>query len=220
MKRSDKILSALHRAVLTVMVVLTIPAFGSLFLGNLTARTAGIMENVMPVWGWMIGVWSASIVYFCFCIIWSTGFREALLARLSGFSERDEREELVTAKAARSVYLVTLAGFLAAGLFGMLRVNIFEYTRWAGESVPPLAKVGPYELRKGTVAAKGFLMWPSLGLPAASAPHPRSTEIERGNTRYYYEWESIFEPEVARTFFALALIQILLLHLFARRVRV
>ena len=69
---------------------------------------------------------------FLLCVAFDAGFRERLLARIAGFSERDEREELVTAKAARAVYLVTLAGFLAAGLFSMVRFNVFAYTRWAG----------------------------------------------------------------------------------------
>lgn len=220
MRKSDRLLRGLHRGVLTAMAVLTIPALGSLFLANMTPGAAKLMESLMPVWGWLIGAWCASVVYLCGCIVFSTSFREALLARLSGFSERDEREELVTAKAARSVFLATLAGFLAAGLLGMVRLNVFAYTRWEGGSVPPLAKVGRYELRRGKVEKTGFLMWPSLGLPFAKAPEPQSAALERGSTQYFYGGGSVFEPEVARTFFALALIQILLLHLFARRVRV
>jgi hypothetical protein len=220
MKTSARMLRGLHIAILAVMALLTIPVLGSLFMANMTPGAARVMESVMPVWGWMVGAWAAAVVYFCCCLVLSMDFREALLARVSGLSERDEREELVTAKAARSVFLVTLAGFLAAGLLGMIRFNIFTYTRWEGESVPPLTRVGPYELRKGTVAKRGFLMWPSLGLPMAREPQPASADIERGSTQYSYEGGSIFEPEVARTFFALALIQVLLLHLFARRVRV
>ena len=219
MKKTDRVLGGLHKAMLGLMAILTVPALGSVFLANMTPGTARIMESISPAWGWMIGVWSATIAYFCGGIVWSTGFREALLSRISGFRERDEREEIVTAKAARSVFLVTLAGFLAAGLLGMVRMNIFSYTRWEGDSVPELVKVGPYELRKGNVAKKSFFMWPSLGLPDVDR-YPKSTEIERGNTQYYYEGGSIFGPEVSRTFFALALIQVLLLHLFARRVRV
>ena len=117
------------------------------------------------------------------------------------------------------MFLATLAGFLAAGLLGLVRVNVFGYTRWAGGSVPPLAKVGRYELRKGTVAQHGFLMWPSLGLPTARASDSGLAELERGDTQYSYGGGPLFGPEVARTFFALALVQILLLHLFARRVR-
>ncbi len=219
MKRIDRTLRGLHRAALAAMAILTIPALGSLYLTNMTAGMAKFMEGAAPIWGWMIGVWAATIVYFCCCLVWSTSFREALLARLSGFRERDEREEIVTAKAARSVFLVTLAGFLGAGLFGMVRVNVFTYTRWEGGAVPPLTKVGPYELRKGTVAKRGFLMWPSLGLPIARIPEEEVSELERGDTQYYYEGGSIFGPEVSRTFFALALIQVLLLQLFARRAR-
>ncbi|MBI3288765.1 MAG: hypothetical protein HYZ74_04525 [Elusimicrobia bacterium] len=220
MKEVYRLLPTLHRIVLTALFSLSVPMLLGLFLANLTPGAARAMEAVAPVWGWMMALWSASALYFLGCMAFSTGFRERLLTRIAGLNERDEREEIVTAKAARAVYLVTLAGFMAAGLLGMLRVNIFEYTRWKGDVVPPLVNVGPYQLRKGEVAKKGFVMWPSLGLPKVSAPYPEFVERERGSTQYFYESFSIFKPEVARTFFALALIQVLLLHLFARRVRV
>lgn len=220
MIKTNKALRGLHRAVLVLLAVLTIPALGSIFFANMTAGAAGVLERFLPAWGWMIGVWSAAAVYFFCCLVGSTDFREATLSKMAGFRERDEREEIVTAKAARSVFLVTLAGFLAAGLVGMVRVNVFTYTRWEGGAVPPLVKVGPYELRRGTVAKRGMIMWPSLGLPTARAPLGESAELERGSAQYYYEGGAIFGPEVSRTFFALALIQVLLLHLFARRVRV
>jgi len=86
--------------------------------------------------------------------------------------------------------------------------------------VPPLVKLGPNELRKGQVDKRAFVMWPSLGLPNANGPRPDFVDREDGATQYSYESGSIFGPEVAQTFFALALIQVLLLHLFARRVRV
>lgn len=219
MERNNRWLESAHRAAVTSAAVLTVPAFSSLFLANMTPGAAGLMERLMPAWGWLIGAWSASVAYVCGCLVFSTGFRESLLARVSGLSERDEREELVTAKAARSVYLVTLAGFIAAGLIGMVRFNVFAYTRWEGDHVPRLEKVGPYELRRGTVARHAFLMWPSLALPVDRQIPPAGTEVERGPALYYYEGGSVFGPEVSRTFFALALIQILLLHLFARRAR-
>lgn len=220
MKKTDRLPQRIHRAVLTVMAVLTIPALGSILFVDMTPSKAAILERAMPVWSWMIGVWCATIVYFCGCMIVSTDFREALLARLSGFMERDEREEMMTAKAARSVFLVTLAGFLAAGVLGMVRLNVFTYSRWEGASVPPLTKVGPYELRRGTLEKKGMILWPSLGLQTAEPPRPDYTEFERGNALYFYAGGSLFGPEVSRTFFALALIQVLLLQLFARRARV
>ncbi|MBI5630967.1 MAG: hypothetical protein HY921_08795 [Elusimicrobia bacterium] len=134
-------------------------------------------------------------------------------------SERDEREKIVALKAARIVFLIVFCGFLGAGLAGMIRINLFSYTRWQGDRVPPLVKVGPYELRKGKVEKEFFLMWPSLGFPSANAPYPEIVEREHKATQYFYESGSIFKPGVARTFFTLAAVQVLLLHLFSRRIR-
>lgn len=223
MKKIDKILSFLHRGVLTYLAIFTVPAlFAFLFLDR-TAIGTRIMEILTPLWMWLIGLWFLSATYFCCCLVLSGRFRETLLTRIAGFKERDEREEIVTAKAARSVFLITLGCFIAAGLFGMIRLNVFSYTRWQGDTVPPLVKVGRFEFRKGEVEKRGFVIWPSIGIPSASAPHPEITEIKErtvGGTQYYYEGGSVYKPEVSRTFFALAALQLLLFHLFARRVRV
>lgn len=220
MGKANRIVSFLNRAVLTYLAVFTVPALLVFFLLDLAASATRIMESLAPVWGRLMGLWFLSAAYFCGCLILSGGFRETLLTRIAGFKERDEREEIVTAKAARSVFLITLGCFIAAGLVGMIRLNIFSYTRWQGDRVPPLVKVGPYELRKGQVSREGFTMWPSIGMPGSRAPYPEFTEREIGGARYFYESGSIFGPEVSRTFFALAALQVLLFHLFARRLRV
>jgi hypothetical protein len=184
-----------------------------------TVGGARVLERLAPAWGWLMGAWFLSGVYFCACLVASAGFRERLLARLSGFQERDEREELVTAKAARAVFLATLGCFIAAGLAGMVKINSFSYTRWRGGRVPPLERVGPYELRRGEVEKKGFLMWPSVGIPGEAVRFPELADRAEGGTQYVYASGSLFGQEVARTFFALAALQVLLFHLFARRVR-
>lgn len=209
----------IHGLALAALVALSVPMLLALYLANLSPALARLLETLSAAWGRMMAAWSLSAVYFVGCLIFSTTFRERLLTRVAGLEERDEREEIVTAKAARAVYLVTLAGFIAVGLLGLLRVNVFESTRWQGDRVPPLVKVGPYQLRKGTVAKRTLIMWPSLGLATAQPSRPNFVERELGSTQYYYESGSVFGPEVSRTFFALALVQILLLHLFARRAR-
>jgi len=220
MGKFDKVLAFLHRAILAYLAIFTIPALLAFFFLDLTVRFARIMENLTPIWMWLMSLWFLSAAYFCCCLILSGGFREALLTRISGFTERDEREEIVTAKAARSVFLVTLGCFIAAGLIGLVRLNVFSYTRWQGDRVPPLVKVGPYELRKGEVSKRGFVIWPSIVIPRARAPYPEFTERTVGSTQYYHEGGCVFGPEVSRLFFAMAALQVLLFHLFARRVRV
>lgn len=220
MGKIDKLLAFLHRAVLAYLAVFAVPALLAFFLLDITASGILIMESLAPVWMWLMSLWFLSTAYFCGCLILSGGFRETLLTRIAGFKERDEREEIVTAKAARSVFLITLGCLIAAGLVGMIRLNVFSYTRWRGDRVPPLVTVGPYKLRKGEVAKKGFVLWPSIGIPRARAPYPEFKEHEIGGLQYYYARGRVFGPEVSRVFFAMAALQVLLFHFFAGRVRV
>lgn len=215
-----KALALLHRAVLLYMAVFAVPALLGFLLPTLPAAAVRPLEWFARAGNGLMGLWFLSAVYFCVCLVLSPAFRETLLAKAAGFKERDEREELVTAKAARSVFLMTLGCLVAAGLAGMVRVNVFAFTRWKGDRVPPLEKVGPHELRRGEVARRGFVMWPSVGIPDARPDRPNFTEREDGGAQYYFESGSLFGPEVPRFFFALAALQILLFHLFARRVRI
>ena len=220
MGKIDRLLAFLHRVVLAYLAIFAVPALLAFFLLDITASGVRVMESLMPVWMWLMSLWFLSAAYFCGRLILSGSFRETLLTRIAGFKERDEREEIVTAKAARSVFLVTLGCFIAAGLVGMIRLNVFSYTRWQGDRVPPLVEVGPYKLRKGEVSKRGFIMWPSVGIPSARTPYPEFAEREIGSSQYYYEGGCVFGPEVSRVFFALAALQVLLFHFFARRVRV
>ncbi|MBI4061053.1 MAG: hypothetical protein HY403_06450 [Elusimicrobia bacterium] len=220
MEKIDRLLAFLHRAVLAYLAVFTVPALLAFFCLDLTPGFARIMERLAPVWMGLMSLWFLSAAYFCCCLILSGGFREALLTRLSGFKERDEREEIVTAKAARSVFLVTLGFLIAAGLIGMVRLNVFSYTRWKGDRVPPLVKIGRHELRRGEVVRSGYALWPSIGIPGTKAPSPEFTEREVGGAQYYHAGGYVFGPEVSRLFFAVAALQVLLFHLFSRRMRV
>ncbi|MBI4248936.1 MAG: hypothetical protein HY611_05490, partial [Elusimicrobia bacterium] len=197
MQKINEISAFLHRAVLLFLAAFAVPALLVFLLPEMGAGAAGVMERLAPAWGWLMNLWFLSAAYFCGCLIASSGFRENLLARISGFRERDEREELVTAKAARSMFLLTLGCFITAGLAGMIRFNIFSFTRWEGGAVPPLVKVGPYELRQGHVAKKGLIFWPSLGIPKAPDRFPEFTELEHRGAQYYYESGAIFAPEVS-----------------------
>jgi len=54
-------------------------------------------------------IWILSIAYFFLTLLFYGTFRESILSALAGFKERDEREQLVTAKAARATFLFMLA---------------------------------------------------------------------------------------------------------------
>jgi hypothetical protein len=54
-------------------------------------------------------LWVLTLAYFPVALVFSHRFREKFLPQLAGFAERDEREEAITATAARHTFLITLA---------------------------------------------------------------------------------------------------------------
>lgn len=68
--------------------------------------------------------WVLSLVYLVLALCFYPTFRETILARLAGFKERDEREELVTAAAARGTFLLTLAVQIALLIMSMTSFHL------------------------------------------------------------------------------------------------
>ena len=82
-------------------------------------------------WAWdLLGVhvmaWLAVLLYFFVLLVVSTDLRDAILARLAGLKERDEREELIVGQAARASWLSTLALLVFLVLLSGLQVQVRE----------------------------------------------------------------------------------------------
>ena len=69
-------------------------------------------------------VWMLSLAYCVLALLFYEAFRESLLSRLAGFREQDERERLVTARAARATFLLTLAFQIALLVMSMTGVHL------------------------------------------------------------------------------------------------
>jgi len=71
-------------------------------------------------------LWILTLGYFPLVLLFSRGFRERLLPQLAGFVERDEREEAITATAARHTFLIVLALQLVFLVMSLTTVSLLR----------------------------------------------------------------------------------------------
>src|SRR5262249_34575248 len=141
--------------------------------------------------------WVLSAIYFVAAMVVSRSLRESLMKRLAGFSERDEREEQVTASAARATFLLMLSIEVVGLLMTLTKVSL----DW-----DPVAK-GP----KGLLSIRvGFRPehWNTFAFAVekAAASGPQWT------------WAtSLLPPNMALPMLALILLQLAGFRIFARR---
>ena len=96
------------------------------------AGTASLPEKIGIV---LLSLWLISVWYFLGSLLFSQELRNRIVGTVSNIQERDEREEFVTGRAAKEVFLVTLAGFIAVGIWGMSTVNILFILHKEGDSL-------------------------------------------------------------------------------------
>ncbi len=76
--------------------------------------------------GLVFGVWMAVALYLSIRLIFSNEFRSSVLARVSLFKERDEREAAVTAAATRNSFLTTLAILIFLLCLSLFQVAVYK----------------------------------------------------------------------------------------------
>lgn len=76
--------------------------------------------------GIIFGLWMLFSLYLCLRLIFASEFRAHMLPRLAFFKERDERELLITAQAARSSFLTTLALLLFFLCLSAFQVAVYR----------------------------------------------------------------------------------------------
>lgn len=70
--------------------------------------------------------WVLSLAYVVLALIFYRNFRETVVARLAGFKESDEREEIVTAHAARRTFLLTLAVQVVFLIMSITNIQVYR----------------------------------------------------------------------------------------------
>jgi len=121
-----KIYETIHKAVCwyTVLMAPVVIVCSRWFMhGEALPKT--LLERALNTAGF---AWVLSLFYLIGALVFYKKFRDGLLARLSGFKERDEREQQVTGDAAKSTFLLMLAIEIVFLAFSM---TSFELVRRA-----------------------------------------------------------------------------------------
>jgi len=92
-----------------------------------TAANAGSYVNQLYNFaGFMFGAWMLLAVYLGLRLIFSGTFRKKVLSRITFIKERDEREVMLTGKAAKTTMLTTLAILILLFCLSCLQVSIYS----------------------------------------------------------------------------------------------
>ena len=97
-------------------------------LAILTSTSEMLSKNelINGTSGLIFGIWMTLAVYLSIRLIFSSEFRTSVLARVSLFKERDEREAAVTASATRNAFLTTLAVLIFLLCLSMFQVAVYK----------------------------------------------------------------------------------------------
>lgn len=142
-------------------------------------------------------VWVLSTAYFFLALVFYRAFRESLLTRLTGFKERDEREQLVTGKASRATFLFMLA--LQIMLLIMSLTNVHLVRNPDGH--------GTLSIGMGIDSSLHGDLFHGARQPVADSTTSGRLEINR----------FLLPPNLAVVFFILILMQFLVFRLFSRK---
>lgn len=143
-------------------------------------------------------VWVLSLCYIIAALVFYKWFREGLLARLSGFRERDEREQRVTGDVAKAAFLLTLAVEIA---FLALSMTSFEIVRRADGH-------GVLNVGMGLSSAQTDLFAPNPEPAISVYLLPDGATIMKAR---------LLPPVVGGVMLLLLFLQLLAFRLFARR---
>ena len=117
-----------------------------------------------PVIGLVFGLWLLLAVYLLARLLVSGEFREKVLSRLTFIRERDEREAMLTGKAAKTTMLTTLAVLLVLFFLSCLRVSVSDL---------PSGQTLDGKTKSLTIGAAFSL----TGQPGPQQPEPRKTAV-------------------------------------------
>lgn len=88
------------------------------------AATEAWADWLNGAWGLAFGLWMLSALYLGIALVSSAGFRENFLRKLLKVKDRDEREAMITAVAARRTFFSSIAVTTLLLILTMFQVNI------------------------------------------------------------------------------------------------
>ena len=106
--------------------LLGLPFVFTLALATNKFEALSANEYLNSMSGFVFGTWMFLALYLSLRLIFSSEFRSSVLARVSLFKERDEREAAVTATATRNSFLTTLAVLVFLLCLSMFQVAVHK----------------------------------------------------------------------------------------------
>jgi hypothetical protein len=156
-------------------------------------------ETLNSIKGSLLAVWLTCSFYIGVRLVVSEGFREETLTKLVMMRENDEREEILTGKATRAVFLSNLGILLFALLLSAVTVRL--------EQIPPEKRVDG----KGHVLAVGL----TIGSPVSNSPESgKNPSDSQGTLLIDHQGISISSPVLI---FLAILWQILIYNISIRK---
>ncbi len=122
MKRYD---SVLLRVFLWGIPVIAIMAFSAGYGDWKSADPAGWLNLLNRGFGIILALWMGLALFLSLRLTLSEPLRDAVLTRLTFIRERDEREELLTGRATKATFLMSLAVLIL--LFGLSVIQVSVY---------------------------------------------------------------------------------------------
>ncbi|MBP2631028.1 MAG: hypothetical protein H6Q70_1656 [Firmicutes bacterium] len=107
MKKLDLVLLRIFLYGLPLIILFAIFSYSYDVEAN--ASSGNYLEMIYDFAGLMFGSWLLLSIYLAVRLIFSGAFREKVLTRLTFIKERDEREVMLTGKAAKATMLTTIA---------------------------------------------------------------------------------------------------------------
>ena len=80
--------------------------------GDIAQNSSLAVRGIWAVLSWNLLMWFCALAIFFLMLILHPGFRSQFISTISNIKDRDEREAQITGDAAKSSYMITLAGMI------------------------------------------------------------------------------------------------------------
>ncbi|VBB07124.1 Hypothetical protein LUCI_2368 [Lucifera butyrica] len=124
MKKLDSLLLKVFLYGLPLIIVLAV--FSYLHDSGIIASAYSYLEHLYNFAGFMFALWMLLSVYLGIRLMFSGTFREKVLTRITFIKERDEREVMLTGKAAKTTMLTTLAILIFFFCLSCFQVSVYR----------------------------------------------------------------------------------------------
>ena len=110
-------------------LVLICIAWSTVWSGDVLVDASPLAKMAWEVLSWNLMLWFAVLILFLIFLVVVPDAREKTLARLANLKERDEREQFITGKAARTPYISTLSVMMLLLFISIFSLNIYRVSK-------------------------------------------------------------------------------------------